>query len=671
MKDLTSINTISEESDDELHESVDQKALKEDLIQVKTTNSSVNKKTNVFVDFCSSIFPCFKKVDTTSKRIIYFNNPELNITNWSNQEENSKYNLITFVPVVLFNQFKQFGNFFYLIMSASQFVPELKVGFLFTYISPLAFVVLVSMAKELYDDINRRLQDKKTNSTLINILNFDKDNKKMEIIQKKASDLLVGDIIELKKNSRVPADILVLKTFNESNDNQAFIRTDQLDGETDWKLRKAPGITQQMEEINFFTNDNIAECEPPSKLIYNFEGVIKCKNNEGEIKKEPLNLENTMWASTVVASQKIIGIIIYTGKETRARMNSSTPKVKIGILDDELNKTNVYLFFIMLFLSLLLACAKGFGSKFFFVFFKFIILFCSIIPIALRVNLDVSKTFFSYVINRDDSIPETIARNSTIPEELGRISYVFSDKTGTLTKNEMVFKKIAMETEQFGEENFSELKELLIDECKVEDAPLLDIINMKQNTSEESSLTESLSENSMSESFSSSRPKKHKRIKRHRSKIIRDTITSMVLCNNVTPIVDENNSDKVTYQASSPDEVALVKFAETLNMKLTNRTDKEIKMIDAANNTEEYEVLANFPFSSDTKRMGIILKNKTHGHIIYYLKGAENVMLKFVKQEYVSYISENAENLATKGLRTLVLTQKIIPQEDFDQWNNE
>ena len=671
MKDLTSINTISEESDDELHESVDQKALKEDLIQVKTTNSSVNKKTNVFVDFCSSIFPCFKKVDTTSKRIIYFNNPELNITNWSNQEENSKYNLITFVPVVLFNQFKQFGNFFYLIMSASQFVPELKVGFLFTYISPLAFVVLVSMAKELYDDINRRLQDKKTNSTLINILNFDKDNKKMEIIQKKASDLLVGDIIELKKNSRVPADILVLKTFNESNDNQAFIRTDQLDGETDWKLRKAPGITQQMEEINFFTNDNIAECEPPSKLIYNFEGVIKCKNNEGEIKKEPLNLENTMWASTVVASQKIIGIIIYTGKETREKMNSFTPKVKIGILDDELNKTNVYLFFIMLFLSLLLACAKGFGSKFFFVFFKFIILFCSIIPIALRVNLDVSKTFFSYVINRDDSIPETIARNSTIPEELGRISYVFSDKTGTLTKNEMVFKKIAMETEQFGEENFSELKELLIDECKVEDAPLLDIINMKQNTSEESSLTESLSENSMSESFSSSRPKKHKRIKRHRSKIIRDTITSMVLCNNVTPIVDENNSDKVTYQASSPDEVALVKFAETLNMKLTNRTDKEIKMIDAANNTEEYEVLANFPFSSDTKRMGIILKNKTHGHIIYYLKGAENVMLKFVKQEYVSYISENAENLATKGLRTLVLTQKIIPQEDFDQWNNE
>ena len=667
-------NSINEpDLSDEEFQSHDKKALKEDLINVNT-NFTVNKKTSCMTNFCSKIFPCFKRVDTTSKRIIYFNNPDLNITNWSNQEENNKYNLITFFPIVLFNQFKQFGNFFYLIMSISQFIPELKVGFLFTYISPLAFVVCVSMAKELYDDINRRLQDKRINLSLINVLKFNTIQKKVEIIQKKASDLLVGDIIELKKDTRVPADLVVLKTFNESNDNQAFIRTDQLDGETDWKLRKAPGLTQIMPEINYFINYNIAECEPPSKLIYNFEGVIKYKNDEGEIKKEPLNLENTMWASTVVASQKIIGIIIYTGKETRARMNSSTPKVKIGILDDELNRSNVYLFIIMMILSLILSCAKGFDSKFIFVFIKYIILFCAIIPIALRVNLDVSKTFFSYVINRDDSIPQTIARNSTIPEELGRISYVFSDKTGTLTKNEMIFKKIAMETEQFGEENFTDLQNILKDECQIDNAPLLDIFNMKKNNDiNETSYKESLEGNSFSESMGvgSFKSKKSKKIRRYRTKIIRDTITAMVLCNNVTPIIDEKDINNVTYQASSPDEVALVKFAESLNMRLTNRTDKEIKMIDAANNTEEYEVLANFPFSSDTKRMGIILKNRIHGHIIYYLKGAENVMLKFVKKEYISYISENAENLATKGLRTLVLTQKIISQEDFDNWNKE
>ena len=173
-----SIKTESDSSDEEISNVPEEKELNEDLIQVKTSKQSLNKKTNCFVDCCAKIFPCFKSVDTTSKRLVHFNEPEYNITNWSNQEENNKYNLITFVPVVLFNQFKQFGNFFYLIMSISQFFPELKVGFLFTYISPLAFVVCVSMVKELYDDINRRLQDKKTNSALINILNYDKNNKK-------------------------------------------------------------------------------------------------------------------------------------------------------------------------------------------------------------------------------------------------------------------------------------------------------------------------------------------------------------------------------------------------------------------------------------------------------------------------------------------------------------
>ena len=386
--------------------------LNDNLIEVVEPEKNQMKKPTAFTNCFYTVFPCFRHVDTTTKRIVFFNNIDDNVTTWSNKEENHKYSILFFVPIVLFNQFRQFGNFFYLIMTISQFFDVLKVGFLFTYISPLAMVVSFSMLKELYDDIKRRITDKRTNSTLVTILKKNETNSGAVQNNKKASELEIGDIIVLTKDCRVPADIIVLKTFNESNDNQAFIRTDQLDGETDWKLRKAPGLTQIMPEINYFINYNVAECEPPSKLIYNFEGVIKYKNDEGEIKKEPLNLENTMWASTVVASQKIIGIIIYTGKETRARMNSSTPKVKIGILDDELNRSNVYLFIIMMILSLILSCAKGFDSKFIFVFIKYIILFCAIIPIALRVNLDVSKTFFSYVINRDDPIPQTIARNS-------------------------------------------------------------------------------------------------------------------------------------------------------------------------------------------------------------------------------------------------------------------
>ena len=644
--------------------------LNDNLIEVVEPEKNQMKKPTAFTNCFYTVFPCFRHVDTTTKRIVFFNNIDDNVTTWSNKEENHKYSILFFVPIVLFNQFRQFGNFFYLIMTISQFFDVLKVGFLFTYISPLAMVVSFSMLKELYDDIKRRITDKRTNSTLVTILKKNETNSGAVQNNKKASELEIGDIIVLTKDCRVPADIIVLKTFNESNDNQSFIRTDQLDGETDWKLRKAPGLTQELSEKDIVNLDGFIQYEPPSKLIYNFEGVIKFKNNQDIWKKEPLNLENTMWASTVVASEKIIGIVIYTGKETRARMNSSSPKLKIGILDQELNTLNKYLFVIMFFISLLLSLLKGLSWSIFIIFFRFIVLFCAIIPIALKVNLDVSKTWFSLVISRDERIPETIARNSTIPEELGRISYIFSDKTGTLTKNEMIFKKISMETESFGEDSFNDLKEILSDECQVSDAPLLDVFNNQNqlnemsNTETNSILSSSNDINTEITSESVQTRKIAKKMRRGRNKIIRDTITAMVLCNNVTPT-------ETGYQASSPDEVALVKFADTLNMRLFHRTDKEIKMKDSADNIEEFEVLANFPFSSDTKRMGIILKNKKHGHIIYYLKGAENVMMKFVKKEYIGYIKENAENLATKGLRTLVLTQKIIPKEDFEVWNRE
>lgn len=82
-------------------------------------------------------------------------------------------------------------------------------------------------------------------------------------------------------------------------------------------------------------------------------------------------------------------------------------------------------------------------------FFRFILLLCSIIPISLRVNLDMAKIYYSYCIFGDKAIEGTIPRNSTIPEELGRIQYLLTDKTGTLTKNEMTFKKVTMEYAAF------------------------------------------------------------------------------------------------------------------------------------------------------------------------------------------------------------------------------
>lgn len=79
-------------------------------------------------------------------------------------------------------------------------------------------------------------------------------------------------------------------------------------------------------------------------------------------------------------------------------------------------------------------------------------------------------------------------------------------------------------------------------------------------------------------------------------------------------------------------------------------------------------MLANFPFSSDTKRMGIIVRHVASGLIIFYLKGAEVVIEDKVRPTQRGIIKEACENLGMEGLRTLVITQKIIGEAEFTNW---
>lgn len=120
--------------------------------------------------------------------------------------------------------------------------------------------------------------------------------------------------------------------------------------------------------------------------------------------------------------------------------------------------------------------------------------------------------------------------------------------------------------------------------------------------------------------------------------------------------VEEAPRNKKEFQASSPDEIALVQFAESLDMILLERDDAFIRIRDANGHEQQFEILENFPFSSETKRMGIIVRSTETETIMFYLKGAEVVMEKKVRPEQRISLTESCEQLAQDGLRTLVIS---------------
>ena len=121
----------------------------ESLLELENDVKTSMKKPGCCSTVFNIIFPCFRKVDTKTRRLVLFRNSINNVTYWSNKEENHKYSILFFIPVVLFNQFRKFGNFFYLLLSISQFFPQFVVGFLFTYISPLCIVVFFFYVKRI------------------------------------------------------------------------------------------------------------------------------------------------------------------------------------------------------------------------------------------------------------------------------------------------------------------------------------------------------------------------------------------------------------------------------------------------------------------------------------------------------------------------------------------
>ena len=140
----------------------------------------------------------------------------------SNKLNNQKYTLLTFLPLLLWNEFKFFFNMFFLLIALTQFIPFLKVGLLVTYVAPICVFFTITMFKEAYDDLSRRSRDKDLNNYIYWRACTDKEREKKKnkvnkdgLIQVRSKDIRVGMIIRVNHNERLPADMVLLKTAEE------------------------------------------------------------------------------------------------------------------------------------------------------------------------------------------------------------------------------------------------------------------------------------------------------------------------------------------------------------------------------------------------------------------------------------------------------------------------
>jgi phospholipid-transporting ATPase len=183
-----------------------------------------------------------------------------------NSISTTKYNILTFFPKGLFEQFRRVANLYFLMIAILSTTPVSPVQPV-TNVGPLVLVLAVSLIKEAFEDRKRFLNDRVINASLIDVF------QDRSWIKTPWSQLAVGDIVKVNQDQYFPADILFLASTNA--DGISYIETSNLDGETNLKIRKALERTW-----DYFDEENVAkfkgtiECEHPNNSLYTFVGNL-------------------------------------------------------------------------------------------------------------------------------------------------------------------------------------------------------------------------------------------------------------------------------------------------------------------------------------------------------------------------------------------------------------
>ncbi|TDZ19402.1 putative phospholipid-transporting ATPase DNF3 [Colletotrichum orbiculare MAFF 240422] len=608
----------------------------------------------------------------------------------SNFIRSSRYTIWSFLPKQLLFQFSKMGNFYFLVVGIVQAIPGLSTTGSYTTIAPLAVFVSLSMAKEGYDDYRRYLlartenlsralvlgeRSKKATARMRRHKGADDEAPEEELSDEGWSeiewqDIKVGDVIRLKRDEDVPADVVLLSASGPNG--TAYIETMALDGETNLKAKRASPLLAE----HCRTLDGVKSCEAmivsedPNVDLYRYDGRVTIKEET-----LPLSLDNVIYrGSTVRNTAEAIGIVINSGEECKIRMNANKHvRTKAPAMQRVLNRIVIWLIFVLLGLSSGLTLGyylwqdptesdswylSGESISLRKVFIAFILMFNTLIPLSLYISLEIIKIIQFYMmgdVEMYDPVSNTpmVANTTTILEDLGQVNYVFSDKTGTLTENVMRFRKMSVAGTAW-------LHDMDIERDEHAKQKLIDMARKKRKgkgkgknrekpapeTAEDLMHVGRPSMGSHTRARSASRPPQselelktedlleylRRKPDTAFSKKAKQFLLCIALCHTCLPETLEDGT--IEYQAASPDELALVEAARDLGYVVIDRPAQSVILqlpeVDGSVKEETYQVLDVIEFSSQRKRMSIIVR-MPDGKVCVFCKGADNVILPRLK----------------------------------------